>query len=131
MMKSLLTEGNALYGRFAKIINLKELNYIETAHFYKEKAVYDKVGFYSVFRGSPFVNGCLDESKTLRENIIDTVLNPASAVSNYAEHLLMSDLSNKINAERILFAIANETIKPVFTLFVNFALSLITLTIKK
>ncbi|MBQ6979661.1 MAG: AAA family ATPase [Clostridia bacterium] len=107
MMKSLLTEGNALYGRFDKIINLKELNYIETARFYKEKTIYDKVGFYSVFGGSPFVNSCLDENKTLKENIIETILNPASAVSNYAEHLLMSDLSNNINAERILFAIAN------------------------
>ena len=107
MMKALLTEKNALYGRFDKIINLKELNYIETAQFYKEKTIYDKVGFYSVFGGSPFVNSCLDESKTLRENVIETILNPTSAVSNYAEHLLMSDFSNGINAERILFAIAN------------------------
>lgn len=107
MMKDLLEEKNALYGRFSTIIKLAELNYIEVANFYPNKSNYDKIAFYSVFGGSPFVNGCLDNAKTLKENIIGTILNPASAVSNYAENLLMSDLASSINAERILFAISN------------------------
>ena len=107
MMKDLLEEKNALYGRFNTIIKLKELNYVDTANFYPDKSVYDKVAFFSVFGGSPFVNGCLSPEKSLKENVIATVLNPSSAVSNYAENLLMSDLSSSINAERILLAIAN------------------------
>lgn len=107
MMKDLLEEKNALYGRFNTIIKLKELNYIEIANFYPDKTTYDKIAFYSVFGGSPFVNGCIDKDKTLKENIIATILNPTSTVSNYAENLLMSDLSSSINAERILFAISN------------------------
>lgn len=107
MMKDLLEEKNALYGRFNTIIKLKELNYIDTANFYPDKSIYDKVAFFSVFGGSPFVNGCLASEKSLKENIIATVLNPTSAVSNYAENLLMSDLSSSLNAERILLAIAN------------------------
>jgi len=107
MMKDLLEEKNALYGRFNTIIKLKELNYIEVSNFYYQKTIYEKIAFYSVFGGSPFVNGCINENKTLKENIISTILNPTSAVSNYADNLLMSDLSNSINAERILFAISN------------------------
>lgn len=107
MMKDLLEEKNALYGRFNTIIKLAELNYIETAKFYSEKTIYDKIAFYAVFGGSPFVNGCLQPEKSLKENIINTILNPTSAVSNYAENLLMSDLSSSINTERILFAVAN------------------------
>lgn len=107
MMKDLLEEKNALYGRFGTVIKLEELNYAETAEFYSEKTVYEKVGFYSVFGGSPFVNSCLNPKKTLKENIINTVLNSASAVSNYAENLLMTDLSSGINAERILYAVSN------------------------
>lgn len=107
MMKDLLEEKNALYGRFSAIIKLKELNYVEASMFYSNKTVYDKVGFYAVFGGSPFVNKCLNPEKTLKENIINTILNPTSAVSNYAENLLMSDLSSSINAERILLAVSN------------------------
>lgn len=107
MMRELLEENNALYGRFDKVIKLKELNYVEAANFYSPKSIYDKVALFAVFGGSPFVNKSLNADKTLKENIVNTLLNSASAVSNYAEHLLMSDFSNSTNAERILFAIAN------------------------
>ena len=107
MMKSMLEEKNALYGRFNTIIKLNELNYIEISSFYKSLNPYDKIAFYSVFSGSPFINSFIDENKTLKENIIDIILNKNSTVFNYAENLLMSDLSNSVNAERILFAIAN------------------------
>lgn len=107
MMRELLEENNALYGRFDKVIKLKELNYVEVANFYSKKSIYDRVALFAVFGGSPFVNKSLNADKTLKENIVNTLLNSASAVSNYAEHLLMSDFSNSTNAERILFAIAN------------------------
>ena len=107
MMKDLLDENNALYGRFDKVIKLKELTYVEAANFYSEKSIYDRVALFSIFGGSPFVNKSIDVNKTLKENIVNTLLNSSSSVSNYAEHLLMSDFSNSNNAERILFAIAN------------------------
>lgn len=107
MMKDMLQEKNALYGRFSLTIQLKELNYKEAAEFYPQKSVYEKVGFYSVFGGSPFVNGFLDSDKDLKTNIINTVLNENSAVFNYADNLLFSDFSKSVNAERIMFAVAN------------------------
>lgn len=107
MMCDLLSEKNALYGRFGTVLKLTELDYLEASEFYPQKSVYDKVAFYSVFGGSPFVNGALDPKKSLKENIIDTILNPVSAVNNYAEHILISDFSIGINAERILYAISN------------------------
>lgn len=107
MMKDLLAERNALYGRFSLTLQLKELNYREAAEFYPEKSVYEKVGFYAVFGGSPYVNEFLDATKNLKENIVATVLNPSCPISNYVEHLLISGDSGTINAERILDAIAN------------------------
>lgn len=107
MMKDLLEEKNALYGRFSLNIKLKELNYRETAVFYSDKIVYDKIAFYSVFGGSPFVNEQLDSKSDLKQNILKTVLNPLNAVYAYAENLLVSDLSGSVNAERILNVIAN------------------------
>ncbi len=107
MMKDLLAEKNALYGRFSLTIQLKELNYIEASAFYGERSVRDKAAFYSVFGGSPFVNGFIDPDKGLKENVVDTILNPQSPVNSYAEHLLISDYSNAVNADRILYAISN------------------------
>lgn len=107
MMKDLLEEKNALYGRFNTTICLKELDYVTAAEFYKSKSVYDKIAFYSVFGGSPYINKALDENKSLKENIIDTILNPSSYVYGYAEHLLLSDYTNSMNAERIFYAISN------------------------
>lgn len=107
MMKDMLKEKNALYGRFSLTMRLSELNYKEAAEFYLDRSVYDKIAFYSVFGGSPYVNGFLEPEADLRTNIIRTVLNPNSPVSNYAEHLLISDFTKSINAERIMYAIAN------------------------
>lgn len=107
MMKDMLEEKNALYGRYSLTLQLKELNYCEAAMFYPEKSVYDKVGLYAVFGGSPYVNEFIDPNKTLKENIIATILNESHPVYQYAEHLLISDFTNAIGAERIISAIAN------------------------
>ncbi|MCD7761802.1 MAG: AAA family ATPase [Lachnospiraceae bacterium] len=107
MMKNLLEENNALYGRFTTVICLKELDYKTASAFYPEKSPYDKVGMYAVFGGSPYINELLMSSASLKENVIRTILNPSSAVYQYADNLLLSDLSVSSNMERILFAIAN------------------------
>ena len=107
MMKDLLEEKNALYGRFTSTLCLKELDYITAAEFYKSKSVYDKIAMYAVFGGSPYVNRALDGTKSLMENIIATLLNPTNYVYYYAENLLISDYANAINAERIFYAISN------------------------
>ncbi|MCD7765408.1 MAG: AAA family ATPase [Lachnospiraceae bacterium] len=107
MMKDLLEENNALYGRFTTVICLKELDYKTVSAFYPEKSPYDKVGMYAVFGGSPYINELLMPSASLKENVIHTILNPSSAVYHYADNLLLSDLSVGSNMERILFAIAN------------------------
>lgn len=107
MMKEMLRESNALYGRFTSIVKLSELDYKDAAAFYPNRSVYDKIALYSVFGGSPFVCGFIDESLSLKDNIVETVLNDTSAIYNYAEHLLISDFSGSMNAERILGVAAN------------------------
>lgn len=107
MMKDMLREGNTLYGRFHAVIRLGELNYLEAAQFYHDKSAYDKVAFYSVFGGSPFINEALDPKESLRDNIIRTILNPNNPVYLYASQLLLSDYSIKINAERIFAVLGN------------------------
>lgn len=107
MMKGLLEEKNALYGRFSLVVRLGELDHKEAAAFYPDKTAYDKVAFYSVFGGSPFVCEQIDANKGLKENLVRTLLNPLSSIYSYAENLLVSDLAGSTNAERIFSAIGN------------------------
>lgn len=108
LMKGLLQERNPLYGRFAVSIKLEELNYLDAAKFYPDKSAYDKVAHYAVFGGSPFINQALNPVATLRESIIDTVLNPMSSVYLYASQLVFADNALNVNAERIFFALGND-----------------------
>ncbi len=107
MMRDLLEEKNALYGRFSVVIRLRELNYREAASFYPEKSEYDKVAFFAVFGGSPFVNEQLDANIDLKENLLQTLLNPLSSIYSYAENIPVSDFAGGMNAERIFSAIGN------------------------
>ena len=107
MMKDLIEEKNALFGRFSLKIALKELNYLEASEFYKDKTPYDKVAFYSVFGGSPFINSFVNPNLSLKENIVATILNPNSPVYLYASNLLLSDLSNSSQINRVLASLKN------------------------
>lgn len=107
VMKDLLKKGNALYGRFQLILHLHELNYRDAALFYPSKTPYEKIAFYSVFGGSPFVLQELREEETLEENISRTILDESSAVFLYVSNLLLTDYSNAVNAERILSILGN------------------------
>ncbi len=107
MMKDLLEESNALFGRFTSVICLKELDYKTSADFYSNKTPYDKAAFYSIFGGSPFINQFINPNESLKTNVINTILNPLSAVYHYANNLLLSDFSINSNMERIFSSIAN------------------------
>ena len=107
VMKSLLEEGNALYGRFSKVIPLRELNYRQASAFYPSKSFYEKVGFYSVFGGSPFVLQELDEKESLEQNIARTILSETNPVHLYAANILLTDYRNAVNIERILAILGN------------------------
>ena len=107
IMKNLLQEGNALYGRFSVILHLRELDYKDAALFYPSKTPYEKIAFYSVFGGSPFILQELKETETLEQNIKRTVLNESSPVSLYVSNLLLTDYAGTANAERILAVLGN------------------------
>jgi len=107
MMKDMLEEGHALYGRFGTVIALPELSYREAASFYPEKSIYEKAAFYSVFGGSPYILGQLDPKASLEENMENTILNENSAAFLYASNILLSDYSNQMNIERLFAVLGN------------------------
>ena len=107
MMETVLQEGNPLFGRFASIIKLRELDYLEAKEFYPQYSVYDSVIMRSVFGGSPFVNQAIDDSLSYEENIINTLLDENSMIFQYADKTLITDVSSELQARRILSYLAN------------------------
>ena len=62
-MKALLEKQNPLYGRIDLTLNLKPMDYYESALFYPEFTEEDKVRLFSVFGGIPYYNRLIDGQK--------------------------------------------------------------------
>jgi len=106
IMKELLEESNPLFGRFTKIIRIEEFDYYDSAKFYPNLSVREKIRFYSVFGGSPYVLSNLDYSKTLEENIQNLLINQDSLLRTYIESVMLKEIQKSFDI-RILEIIAN------------------------
>lgn len=106
VMKELLEEGNPLFGRFSLIQHIRDFDYLDAAKFYPELSVRDKVAFYAVFGGSPYVLENLDASLTIRENIERLLLPETGLVRSHIENVMLREIQKTFDA-RILEILGN------------------------
>lgn len=105
-MKSLLEKQNPLYGRIDLVLNLKPMDYYESALFYSEFSEEDKVRLFSVFGGIPYYNRLIDEKKSVRENIIELIASPGARLENEVTMYLNSEISKITNANEVFETLA-------------------------
>ncbi len=105
-MKELLAKQNPLYGRIDLTIDLKPMDYYESALFYKDFSDEDRVRLYSVFGGIPYYNRLIDSNKSVRENIIDLIASPGARLENEVSMYLNSEISKITNANEVFEALA-------------------------
>lgn len=105
-MKALLAEQNPLYGRVDLTIELKPMDYYESAMFYSRFSDEDKVRLYSVFGGVPYYNRLIDENKSVRENVIDLIASPGARLENEVSMYLNSEISKITNANEVFETLA-------------------------
>lgn len=105
-MKALLARQNPLYGRVDVTINLKPMDYYESALFYSEFSEDDKVRLFSVFGGIPYYNRLIDAKKSVRENIIELIASPGARLENEVSMYLNSEISKITNANEVFEALA-------------------------
>lgn len=105
-MKSLLSGQNPLFGRVDLAIDLKPMDYYESALFYPEFSDEDKVRLYSVFGGVPYYNRLIDPGETVRENIIRLIASPGARLENEVSMYLNSEISRITNANEVFEALA-------------------------
>lgn len=106
VMRSLLEHENPLYGRVDLTINLKQMDYYESSLFYPNYSAEDKVRIYSVFGGIPYYNRLIDDSKSVRENIIELIASPGARLENEVSMYLNAELSKTVNANEVFEALA-------------------------
>ena len=106
IMKSLMEHSNPLFGRVDLVIDLKQMDYYESALFYPNMSDEDKVRIYSVFGGIPYFNRLVDDRKTVKENIIDLIASPGARLENEVSMYLNAEISKIVNANEVFEALA-------------------------
>lgn len=89
-------------------LNLKPMDYYESALFYPEFTEEDKVRLFSVFGGIPYYNRLIDGQKSVRENIIELIASPGARLENEVSMYLNSEISKITNANEVFEALAKD-----------------------
>lgn len=106
IMKSLIEHSNPLFGRMDLVIDLKQMDYYESALFYPAFSAEDKVRIYSVFGGIPYFNRLINDKKSVRDNIIDLIASPGARLENEVSMYLNAEISKIVNANEVFEALA-------------------------
>ena len=105
-MKSLLEKSNPLFGRADLVIDLKPMDYYESALFYPGMSNEDKVRVYSVFGGIPYYNRLINDKISVKENIIDLIASPGARLENEVSMYLNAEISKIVNANEVFEALS-------------------------
>ncbi|MCR5794022.1 MAG: AAA family ATPase [Solobacterium sp.] len=92
VMRELMEEANPLFGRFSTIIHLEEMDYYDASGFFPLKNVNEKIAYYAIFGGSPYVLSALDYSATIEENIKKLLLPHTSVLRTYIENIMLKEI---------------------------------------
>lgn len=106
VMKSLLEHSNPLFGRVDLTIDLQQMDYYEASLFYPGYSPEDKVRVYSVFGGIPYYNRLIDDSLSVKENIIDLIASSGARLENEVSLYLNAEISKIANANEVFEALA-------------------------
>ena len=106
IMKELLAEGNPLFGRFSLIQHIHDFDYYEASQFYPDLPVRDKIAFYGVFGGSPYVLENLNINKPIKENITTLLLPETGLIRSYIENIMLKEIQKTFDT-RILESLGN------------------------
>lgn len=82
------------------------MDYFDAAKFYPAFSSEDKVRLYSVFGGIPFYNRLIDQSQSVRDNIIELVTEPGARLESEVPSYLGAEISKMTNANEVFGALA-------------------------
>lgn len=101
-MSSILDHSSPLYMRFNLSIFLKQMDYYDAMNFYPSFSNEDKLRLYSAFGGVPFYNAQIDESISVKQNIINIISSCFTGLKDFLVIYMKSEL-RKLNSANLVF----------------------------
>ena len=111
IMKQLTEHKNPLYGRFTREISLSQFNYLDAKKMLANLSNTDLIAFYSVFGGSPYVLQRVDQTRSLKENICELILDENGQLRTHLRNNVINELENDTDLHEILDVIKNGSKK--------------------
>ena len=105
IMKSLLDSQTPLYGRIDRTVNLKPMDYYESALFYDSFSPEDRVRLYSVFGGIPHYNRLINPELSVQENVTELIASTGARLENEVSMYLRSEIKKITNANEVFEAL--------------------------
>lgn len=99
-----------LHGRFTKIIRLFPLNYLESSLFYEKASNEDKIKYYSVLGGVPYLLKQVDPNLSFDENIVKLFFSSNALLKNELNNQIHVEINKVEKASYILNIISNKTL---------------------
>lgn len=111
MVEDAITYKKPLYGRTSFKIKLEPFNYYEASLFYPNLKAEDKIRLYSVFGGVPFYTSKIDERKSVKDNIMNLIVEDGAVFEDEVSFFLSQEVRSVATYGKILNAIASGATK--------------------
>ena len=106
VMKELLAEDNPLFGRFSMVQHIHDFDYYDASKFYPDLSVREKIAFYGVFGGCPYVLENIQKDQSVRDNIVRLLLPETGIIRSHIENVMLKEIQKSFDA-RILESLGN------------------------
>ena len=106
MVEDALSYKKPLYGRSTFKLKIEPFDYYDSAKFYPNISNEDKVRLYSVFGGVPFYTSKIDESKSVKENIVSLIIEDGAIFEDEISFFLSQEVRSVATYGKIINAIA-------------------------
>ncbi len=107
MVNEVMGYKSPLYGRITGSMEIKPFDYLESADFFPAYSMEDKVIAYGILGGVPRYLNAFDPQKSIRENIINEILDEGAFLYDEPQTLLRMELREPYIYNSIMEAVAN------------------------
>jgi uncharacterized protein len=111
MEKDILSYKSPLYGRKTSELKIEPFNFFESCKFIHNYCNIDKIKTYAVLGGIPHYLKYFDDRKSIKDNILDIVLNKGSVLYEEPKNILKQELREPMIYNTIIESIATGSSK--------------------
>ncbi len=112
MEREVLGKKSPLFGRRTAQILLRPFNHLEAAQFHPHYSVTDQAKVYGICGGIPMYLLAFDQSRSVEQNIVASILDEIGVLSREPEFLLREELRDLMPYHAVLMALAQGKTAP-------------------